>query len=173
MAETQDKVTDIHPNTEAELLTGAADFAARATQMVTGARMELALLSQELDRRIYGTEIFGEALRRFVLQHGHTKVRVLVSHTKAAISNSPRVVEVGRNLSSFCEFRELSPIRRQTIREEYLVADGRLLLYRETPNDLEARYYAAAPHLARLKLKDFDQLWTDSEPSQELRRLGI
>lgn len=164
---------DVHPSSEAELLTGAADFAARATQMVSGARTELALLSQELDRRIYGTEIFGEALRRFVLQHSRTRVRVLVSNTQAAISNSPRLVELGRSLSSFVEFRELLPVRQQTVREEYLVADGRLLLYRETPQDLEARYYGESPHLARLQLKSFDVMWNESTTAQELRKLSL
>lgn len=164
---------DVHPPSEVHLITGAADYAARATQMVSGARMEIALLSQELDRRIYGTEIFGEALRRFVLQHKHTKVRVLVNRTQAAVSNSPRLVELGRSLSTFVEFREVPPPRQQTVRDEYLIADGRLLLYRETPQDLEARYYSNAPHLARLQLKSFDALWSEAEPAQELRKLGI
>lgn len=170
---TQDPGDDVHPSADAELLTGAADFAARATQMVTGARMEIALLSQELDRRIYGTEVFGEALRRFVLQHGHTRVRVLVNNTQAAIGNSPRLVELGRALSSYVEFRELLPMRQQSVREEYLIADGRLLLYRETPQDLEAKYYGQSPHLARLQMKSFDLMWNESPPAQELRKLAI
>ena len=165
--------TDVHPNETPVLLTGVADFAARATQMVTGARMELALLTQELDRRIYGSGVFGEALRRFVLQHSHTRVRVLVSNTQGAMANSPRLVELGRGLSSFVEFRELLPARQQSIREEYLVADGRIMLYRETPNDLESKYYGESPHLARIKLKDFDVLWNESTTAQELRKLGI
>jgi len=165
--------TDVHPPSEGELVTGVAGFAARATQMVAGARMQLALLSQELDRRIYGTEAFGDALRRFVLQHQRTRVRALVNNTQAAIANSPRLVELGRSLSSFVEFRELLPMRQQTVRDEYLVADGRLLLYRETPQDLEAKYYGHAPHMGRMQLKHFDLLWNESEPAQELRKLGI
>lgn len=164
---------DVHPPRDAELLTGAADYAARATQMVTGARMEIVVLSQELDRRIYGTEIFGEALRRFVLQHSHTRVRVLVNNTQAAIGNSPRLVELGRSLSSFVEFRQLLLMRQQSVREEYVVADGRLLLYRETPQDLEAKYYGHSPQLARLQLKGFETLWNESPTAQELRKLGI
>jgi hypothetical protein len=164
---------DVHPTAEAELLKGMADFAARATQMVSGARTELAILSQELDRRVYGSEIFGEVLRRFVLQHSHTRVRVLVSNTRAAMGNSARFIEMARALTSFIEFRELMPLRQQTVREEYLVADGRLLLLRETPQDLEARYYGRSPHIARLQLKNFDLLWNESEPAQELRRLRL
>ena len=165
--------SDVHPKSDAELLTGAADYAARAMQMVGGARTELALLTQELDRRIYGTEAFSDALRRFVLQHSHTRVRVLVNHTQVAIMNSPRLIELGRALTSFVEFRELLPMRKLAVREEYLVADGRLLLYRETPQDLEAKYYGQSPHLARLKLKDFDTLWNESTTAQELRKLSL
>ena len=156
-----------------ELLTGTADFAARATQMVSAARMEVALLTQELDRRVYGTGVFTEALRRFVLQHSHTKVRVLVNATQTAMVNSPRIVEFGRSLTSFVEFRELLPARQQVIREELLITDGRVLLHRESPGDLEARYYGASPLVARQKLKDFDTLWDESVPAQELRKLGI
>lgn len=162
-----------HDAPQIELLTGHAEFAARATQMVAGARTDLALLSQDLERRIYGTEAFGDALRHFVLQHSRTRARVLINNAQAAIANSPRLIELGRGLSSFIEFRELQPARRLAVREEYLVADGRLLLYRETPQDLEAKYYGDSPHLARLQLKDFDVFWNESTVAQELRKLSL
>jgi hypothetical protein len=156
-----------------ELLTGVADFAARATQMVSAARTEVLLLSLELDRRVYGSAIFTESLRRFVLQHSHTKVRVLVNATQLAIANSPRLVEFGRSLTSFVEFRELLPQRQQAVREEMLIVDGRFLLHRESPTDLEARYYGGSPDVAREKLRQFTLLWDESVPAQELRKLGI
>lgn len=157
----------------AELLSGVADFAAKATQMVSAAKMEVALLTQDLDRRVYGTGIFTESLRRFVLQHQNTRVRILVNSTQVAISNSPRLVEFGRSLTSFVEFRELPVARQQVVREELLITDGRVMLYRESPGDLEAKYYGQMPAEARLKLKGFDQLWDESEPAQELRKLSL
>lgn len=156
-----------------ELLEGHAAFAARATEMISGTRTELSLLSQELDRRIYGTESFVGAVRAFVLKHQNTRLRVLVNNTRAAIAGGSRLIEFGRKMSTFIEFRELSIERRQFIREEYLIADGRLLLYREAPGDLASKYYATAPHLARLKLKDFDVLWNESTTAQELRDMRL
>ena len=158
---------------KAELVNGIADFAARATQMVSAAHMEVALLTQELDRRVYGSGVFTESLRRFVLQHSHTRVRVLVNSTQLAIANSPRMVEFGRSMSSFVEFRELLPQRQQVVREELLITDGRVMLYRESPGDLEAKYYGQSPAEARLKLKGFDLLWDESVPAQELRKLSL
>ena len=156
-----------------DLLTGVADFAAKATQMVSAAHMEVALLSQELDRRVYGTGIFTESLRRFVLQHSHTKVRVLINSTQLAIANSPRLVEFGRSMTSFVEFRELLPNRQQAVREEVLITDGRALLHREAPQDLGSKFYGASPAAARLKLRSFDLLWDESVPAQELRKLSL
>lgn len=156
-----------------ELVAGIADFAARATQMVSTARNEVALLSQELDRRIYGTGVFTESLRRFILQHTHTRVRVLVNSTQVAVSNSPRMVEFGRSLTSFVEFRELLPQRQPVVREELLITDGRVVLYRESPQDLEARFYGESPGEGRLRMKGFDLLWDESVPAQELRRLSL
>ena len=158
---------------KAELVVGVADFAARATQMVSAAHMEVVLLTQELDRRVYGSGVFTESLRRFVLQHSHTRVRVLVNSTQLAIANSPRLVEFGRSMSSFVEFRELLPQRQQVVREELLITDGRVMLYRESPGDLEAKYYGQSPAEARLKLKGFDLLWDESVPAQELRKLSL
>lgn len=158
--------------TTPQLLNGIAEFADRATKMVGSAHMEVALLTQELDRRVYATAAFADALRKFVLQHPHTKVRILVNATQNAVVNSPRLVELGRALSTYVEFRELQPQRRQVVRDEMLITDGRQMLYRETPTDLESKYFAA-PHEARHKLKDFDQLWDESETAQELRKLGI
>lgn len=156
-----------------ELLEGHAAYAARATEMVIGTRTELSLLTQELDRRVYATESFVEAVRVFVLKHQQTRLRVLVNNTRAAIAGGSRLVEFGRKLSTFVEFRELSIERRQFIREEYLISDGRLLLYREAPGDLVSKYYDSSPQLARLKLKDFDVLWNESTTAQELRDLRL
>lgn len=155
-----------------DLITGVANFAARATQMIAAARTDVTLLSLDLDRRIYGGSAFAEALRQFILQHRHTKVRILVNATQLAIANSPRLVELGRGLTSFVEFRELLPPRQPVVREEVLITDSRHMLYRESPQDLQAKYYGAHPLVVREKLKDFQVLWDESVPAQELRRLG-
>lgn len=156
-----------------ELVTGHAEFAARALALVASARMELALLTQELDERIYCTPAFVEALKNFILQQPRSKVRILINKTQRAVSGGSRLVELGRALSSFVEFRELNEERRQGTREEYLIADGRQMVYREAPEDLQAKFYGQSPHLVKLKLKDFSLLWSESTTAQELRNLRI
>jgi len=156
-----------------EIVNGTAEFAARAEAMVAAAYMEVLVMTQELDRRIYGSESFVSAVRKFALQHAHARMRILVSTPQAAIQNNPRMVEFGRRLSSQIEFRELQPERRGGVPYEYVITDGRLLLFRETPMDLQAKYYGNSPPAARLQMKDYDVLWNESEPAQELRNLQL
>lgn len=155
-----------------ELLSGFTAYAERAREMVAGARYEICLLSQVLDRRLYLGSEFAEALEGFVRQHPRTRVRVLLHTPADARANAPRIVEVGRALSSFIEFRELLPDRRPAVLEEYLIADARTLLWREDRRSLESRFDFDPLH-AKLKLKEFDALWNESPPAQELRRLGL
>ncbi|MBI2383698.1 MAG: hypothetical protein HYV18_06495 [Gammaproteobacteria bacterium] len=155
-----------------EVVSGVAAFAQRAAELVAGARNTLDVLSCELDRRIYGSEEFLQNLRKFVLQHRHARLRVLLNAPARALAGGNRLVEFGRAMSSFIEFRELPP-ERLDVREECVVADGRLLLVKAAPEQLNAKFYPDSPHLARLKLKDFDALWNESPPAQELRDLRL
>jgi hypothetical protein len=157
---------------EIALVRGHLEFVSRLAEMARTARMQINLLSQTLDRRIYGSEDFLIPLQAFLLQHERARLRVIVHTPAAAMRSGHRLVELGRKLSSRVEFRELLPEHR-TIEREYVIADERSLLSRESPLELDARYYANAPMLAREQLREFENLWQESPPSSELRSLRI
>lgn len=155
-----------------EPIEGAEAYAAALLKLTAAARSELALMSLDLERRLYGTEVFVQYLRGFILQHRRARLRVLVNSPAAAARNAPRLVEFGRLLSTRIEFRELMPERWQK-REEYLVVDETAVLYRGAPDQLEAKLYAKAPLVARQQLRAFESLWDESPPAQALRALGL
>ena len=155
-----------------EPVSGQAEFLQRAAAVAASARMELSLFSQNLDRRTYGSDDFIAPLTRFLLSHQRARLRVLVRVPAQAMLKGHRLVELGRQLSSRIEFRELTP-ERQLIEREYLVADESALLIRETPQELLGRYYPHAPLLAREQLRDFEMLWQESPPAAEFRDLKI
>ena len=151
---------------------GSTEFLTRLVEMTRSARMHISLLSQTLDRRIYGNEDFLTPLQSFLLQHERARLRVLVRTPEAAMRSGHRLVELGRKLSSRVEFREIQPEHR-VIEREYVIVDERSLLLRESPQELDARYYSDAPMLAREQLREFENLWQESPPSAELRALRI
>lgn len=157
---------------EFRTVNGSAEFADAALQVVGAARHHLALLSVELERNLFGTQAFIERLRTFILAHRRAQLRVLVHDPAAAVRNSIRLVEFGRLLSSRIEFRAM-PEDKRRLREEFLIADERALLYRSSPDQISAKHYADAPLVARSHLREFDALWNESTVAREMSSLGI
>lgn len=157
---------------EFSAISGREAFAEAALAVVGSARHHLALVSVDLDRRLFGTEAFTQTLRNFILAHRRARLRVLVHDPVAGLRNSVRLVEFGRMLSSRIEFRVV-PDERRKLREEFLIADERALLYRSSPDQLEAKHYVDAPMVARSHLREFEALWHESSIAREMSSLGL
>jgi hypothetical protein len=156
-----------------EILEGRAAFAARALQLVRGARQELLLRSDALERGAYGSEEFADAVKTFLLGNERARLCVLVRQPQEAARNAPRLVELGRRLSSRVEFREPTPEQGELDPGEWLLADRRMLLERQSPEALQAQFWAEEPRRGKTRGEDYDQLWNEAQPAQEMRSLGI
>jgi hypothetical protein len=153
-------------------LTGRAEMAQHALGLVRKARLELVLLSYDLDPRLYGSEEFAEAVKDFLLSHERARLRGLVQSPKSAMRSSNRLVELARRLSSRIELRQL-PEDRGELREDQLICDARHFMRRRDPGDLEATFFDDAPLKARDLLKEFDELWQVSTVAREFSDLKI
>lgn len=156
-----------------ELLQGRAACAARALELARAARGELLLLSDSLDRSLYGGEDFAEAVKRFLLASDRARLLVLVNQPQPAARNIPHLLELARRISSRVEFRQPSETQAEAIRGEWLIADRRALLERREPEALEAQFWAQAPQRGKTRGEEFELRWNEAEPAQELRSLGI
>jgi hypothetical protein len=157
-----------------ELLQGRAAFAAKAQELARGARSELLLLSDSLDRALYGSEEFADAVKHFLLDNDRARLLVLVNQPQPAARNVPYLLELARRISSRVEFREPSEAPSEEAgRGEWLIADRRVLLERLAPEALEAQFWAQAPQRGKVRCEEFEQRWNEAQPAQELRSLGI
>lgn len=156
----------------ANVTSGLAAFTQQIIALVAGAKNSLRLFSYELDYRVYGSAAFNQALKGFILQHRRARLRVIVHSPQLAMRKGHRLVELGRQLSSRIEFRQLHEERRKQ-HEEYLIADDSALIIKETHSDIEARYYAHDPLRARERSRTFDALWEECVPAREFTDLKI
>jgi hypothetical protein len=156
-----------------ELLQGRAAFAAKAVAVARAARHELLLRSDMLDRTLYGGEDFYNAVKDFLLGSERARLCVLVLQPQAAVHNASRLIDLGQRLSSRVEFREPTAEQGQLEPSEWLIADRRALLERRGPESLEAQFWAEEPQRGKLDSEEFDKLWNEAQPAQELRSLGI
>ncbi|EIT68112.1 hypothetical protein [Hydrocarboniphaga effusa] len=163
-------VASTEPTPESVL--GHLEFADKAAQMLRGARSEVVIFSHDLDRRIYSSESLVRLLRGFLLEHRRGRLRGIVQSPRSALQGAHRLVELARSLSSRMEFRECAEGWRAS-GEEYLIVDQRQLLIKGDRHEVEARYYADAPLLAREQLRQFENAWQASTVSREFSDLKL
>lgn len=166
-------MTDKTPAQQAELVEGAAAFIAKAAAMAGGASKDLRLFSDALDGRLWGGNDIADAFRGFLLRSEYSRLRILVNNVQSALHNSPRLVELARRLTSRVELRQPPEERRQNYRGELLIADRSAMLERREPAALGAKFLSQEPSETQVQISSFDELWDQSEPSEEMRSLGI
>lgn len=154
-------------------LEGRAALASALLAMASDARHEILLLSVDLDRALYGSEAFVEAIKQLALSNPRARVRVLVKQPRAAMQAAHRLVELGRRLPSRIEFRELTEERRDGQHADWLIADQCRFIERDRPEALLARLHGDPTPLARLRAAAFHTLWDESPGCAEFRTLGL
>ncbi|MGA9855920.1 MAG: hypothetical protein WBR29_11665 [Gammaproteobacteria bacterium] len=143
-----------------------------ALELARGAHINLVLFSRDLEPVIYDNRDFVTAVQQLALRSRYSHVRILVIDPTAAIKDGHRLIELGRRLSSFIEFRR--PPQEQSQRSDsFLVIDETGLLYRPLASRYEGFADPDNAFEARLHLREFDAIWEQSEPESEFRRLGL
>lgn len=154
-------------------LEGRAALASALLALAACAEREVLLLSFDFDRALYGSEAFVEAIKRLGLSSERARIRVLINQPKPAMRSAHRLVELGRQLPSRIEFRELSEEWRAAHRGDWLIVDQRSWIERSHPDALTAALQHGAPLQARARARAFLALWEASPGCAEFRTLGI
>ncbi len=163
---------DEHPSQTADPLQGQAGFTEALKQLLPVARQRLAILSPVLPASSYGDADVVELIKQFLLSSTHTSLRVLVESPDRTMKQAHRLVELGRQLSSRVEFRQLAEEQRG-IDEELVIADETAWMQRAPQLNLQTTLHLRASLNARLQLRRYDELWSRAVPAREFYVLGI
>lgn len=136
------------------------------------ARQRLDILTPDLEPRLYDREPVLASLRDLATAGRQASIRILVADGNAALTQSPRLVELARQLTSFFELRRLAAADAD-FGQAAIIADGRSLLHRPQWTRHEATVEMNAPARARTLLETFDALWARAAPDPETRRLHL
>lgn len=154
--------------TSIEEARAAVDTAASTAQRV------ISIYTPDLEPELYDQSAFLEIIKRFVLSHSFSKVRVLLCGPAATCREGNRFAAMARRLSSYIEIRPVAPGPAQPATQAqrpsaYLIADDRAVVYRLRADRWDGIADFNNPAVARLYLCEFDELWSRSEP-QDLPR---
>jgi len=154
------------------VLAAKEDTLAAAIEIAAVAQRGMAILTPDLEPGVYDHERFLEIVKHLVLAKRFARVRVLISEPQRTVRLGNRLVGLGRRLNTYIEFRNVHEDYREH-REAFLLADDVALLYRINHARWEGIADTYEPAVARRYLGLFEEIWTASETSQELRQLRI
>lgn len=143
-----------------------------ALSLARQARYSLRIFTRDLDRRLYSNAPFREAVSVLARRSRHSFVRILVQDPTDAIRSDHRLIGVIQHLSSHVGVRRVGPDWRNEV-SAALLADEHGLLYRPYGDRFEGTAnFAAGPRAIEYRTW-FDDVWENSVPDPEFRRLGI
>jgi hypothetical protein len=141
-------------------------------QILDGATRELAIFTRSLDQRVYDDERVLERVRKLAMSSPFAKLRFLVMDTTYAVNKGSQLLNLGRSLSSYCEFRKVH-VEHANLACEYAIVDEIAMLYRPQSDRSEGLLYPHDGMEARLKLRDFQKIWDKSETDENLRDMRL
>lgn len=143
-----------------------------AVELARAARMHLALFTHDLEPVIYDNSDFIGAMQQLALRSRYSRIRIVIRDPTTAIKEGHRLIELGRKLSSFIEFRRPSEEHAKRA-DTFLIIDESGLMYRPLAERYEGFVDPDNAFQARTYLREFDAIWEQSEQETEFRRLGL
>jgi predicted GNAT family N-acyltransferase len=154
------------------LLSGRAEFAAAVADVAATASRSISIFTPDLEHGVYDTSRFLEVVKRLVLSRTHARIRVLINDAGRVQRGVNRFLYVGRRLSSFIEFRQLSEAH-QGRGDAFLIADASGLVYRASVERWDGIADAREPRMARRYLEQFEQMWQLGEDASQIAERRI
>src|SRR5210317_1197262 len=132
--------------------------------MLGQAQHNLFIFSHNFDGALYDTNEFIERLRHLLLNNKNSMARILVQDMNFLVKHGHRIVELARRLPTSIEIREANK-RFEHVNTCYAVADNHGVIFRTDAFRFDAKIDYHDPRLAKDLLKQFNDMWEQSEPS--------
>lgn len=143
-----------------------------AIRVTSKAKRSVSIFTHDLEPGIYDSLDYLEVIKKLILSKAYARIRVLIANPSRTIKSGNRLIELGRRLNSYIEFRHIAP-EHAGHTEAYCIADDVAVVYRLQADRWEGIADTFEPPVARLYLGTFDQIWHASENAAELRRLSM
>lgn len=153
-------------------LEGAEDAADAALALATQARLSLRIFTHDLDQRLYSNDAFYSAVSALARAGRRSFIRILVQDPSHAVQDGHRLISLIQHLPSHISVRRVGVDWRDE-RFAFLIADEQGVLWRPAADRYEGSVDFHAGPRARELRKWFDDVWENSEPDPEFRRLRL
>ena len=143
-----------------------------ALSLATQARQELLLYTMDLEPEIFDQQPFLDAVSRLARQHSEAHVWILIENSRKAVQQGHRLIELSRRLSSHIHFRRPAP-RYLDYGKAFLLCDNTGYSHRPLASRYEGTANFNNPGQTVSLKKYFMEVWDQSQPDEEMRRLYL
>ena len=165
-------VRDQERQGERWVISTRAEMRAAATAVCALAVRKVSIFTRDLEPGIYDHPEFLESVKKLILSRRFARVRVLITDPSRAIKNGNRLVNMGRRLNSFIEFRNVHDDYRSHL-EAYCIADDASIVYRLDATRWDGIADSYRPVIASSYLQTFDEIWSASDVENEFRNMHL
>lgn len=130
------------------------------------------IISKHLDPGIFDAPDFIDAVKKLSIASKFTKIRILIKNSEPIIQNGHRITEIVQQLTSSIEVRTISD-EYKSFNEAFNLFDGRGVIYLRYADRYEGIANFSRPRLALELTNLFNEIWEQSVPDVNLRRLNI
>jgi len=142
-----------------------------AITLTRQARRCVDIFTRDLDKRLYDNRDFLEGLQNLAVNN-RGSIRILVKDSSKAVKYGHRLIPLSQRLTSFIEVRKVADDYKE-YNEAFLVADEIGYVHRKHADRFEgiARFNAANEAVSLLVF--FNEVWRNSAPDPDLRRIYL
>ncbi|MGD2084105.1 MAG: hypothetical protein PVF91_14175 [Chromatiales bacterium] len=154
------------------LLEGRESLRLAVQRLFDQANERLDLFTWDLEPAVFDSYELFEQASRIARRTRHSRIRIMVQESRRAAQDGHALVRLAQRLPSHVQIRKPHKDFEQ-YRHSFLIADGRGLLYRHSPDLFEATVDFNAPEQAQETGEFFDRVWELSQQDVQLRRLSL
>ena len=142
-----------------------------AISLTRQAMRSVDIFSRDLDKKIYDNRDFLDAIQNLAVNH-HGVIRILVKNSSHAVKYGHRLIPLSQRLTSFIEIRKVADDFKE-YNEAFLIVDETGYVHRKQADRFEGfARFSAAKEAANL-LVFFNEVWRNSTPDSDLRRIYL
>lgn len=158
--------------TSVEVLNGRSDCAEAVERLLSVARHEIALFTQQLEPLLYNHPSTCQRMSDLARQR-HSRIRIIAQDTRGVAARGHCLIDLAQRLSSSVQIRCPATPELQAFGESWMIVDDHSLLRINNPERWEGSLILNDRRVVREQREFFDQAWEHSEPDLQSRRLGL
>ena len=136
-----------------------------AIAMIQQTELYLDILSQDFEPAIYDNQSCYEAIENLALRSRHSRIRILLHDGRKPAQRGHQIIQLAKRLSGLIQFRNIPNIYKNKI-DTFLIADRIGIIQRING---EAKVHLKNWPKIKPILKEFNDIWEESEPNPEVR----